>query len=166
MPIFSFWSKKIMKFFPTFSIFTVVRWRGSFRRCEADTVFLTILLLVEGYIELRERRGFFVHFQAVPFPKVRFFLSFFDDISKLLSLRQQRCCRESLSWRLGFCQKHLWMRQFHFSYFQIDSHTLSLLCRGRDSVPDNSRGFFSNTKTPTRKREGVTYEWDFNSCEI
>ena len=48
------------------------------------------------------------------------------------------------------------MRQFHFSYFQIDSHTLSLLCRGRDSVPDNSRGSFQ-TQKHRQERERVLH---------
>ena len=76
------------------------------------------------------------------------FLSFFDALSKLLSLWQQRCCRESLSLRLGFCLKHLWMRQFHFSYFHIGRHTATpasgTVLRSRHSRSK------SQTKTPTR----------------
>ena len=40
---------------------------------EADIESLEFLLLLRRLtIELRERHGFFVHFQAVPFPEVRF----------------------------------------------------------------------------------------------
>lgn len=75
---------------------------------EADIEPLEFLLLLRRQtIELRERHSFFVHFQAEPFPQIRFSFIFFDALSKYLSLRQQRCCRENLCLRLGFCQKHL-----------------------------------------------------------
>ena len=106
---------------------------------EADIEPLEFLLLLRRQtIELRERHSFFVHFQAEPFPQIRFSFIFFDALSKYLSLRQQRCCRENLcleTWVLPKTSLNATVPFLLFSYWQIK---LPLLCRERISVPDSS----------------------------
>ena len=56
--------------------------------------------------ELRERHGFFVHFQAVPFPEVRFSFIFRCSIETPFTKTAEMLSRET-ELRFRFCLKHL-----------------------------------------------------------
>ena len=56
--------------------------------------------------ELRERHGFFVHFQAVPFPEVRFSFIFRCSIETPFTKTAEMLSGET-ELRFRFCLKHL-----------------------------------------------------------
>ena len=74
---------------------------------EADIESLEFLLLLRRLtIELRERHGFFVHFQAVLFPEVRFSFIFRCSIETPFTMTAEMLSGEP-ELRFRFCQKHL-----------------------------------------------------------
>lgn len=75
MPIFLFLKKEICENLSQKRKFIgskVKGFGGADTECPSSSSFLFI---GKGYVELRGRRSFFVHFQAVPFPKAHILLS-------------------------------------------------------------------------------------------
>ena len=105
---------------------------------EADVDPLEFLLHLRRLTnELRERYSFFVHFQAEPFPQIRFSFIFRCSIEIPFTMTAEMLSGEPepAAWVLPKTSLNATVPFLLFSYWQI---ILPLLCRGRISVPDSS----------------------------